>query len=59
LTIAGEKHDCFAEGLARNGAGVHADTTETLSSVDDCNFFLQLGGVDSALLRGRTRAEHN
>jgi len=53
LAKSRELQDRFAEGLARDGAGVGTDAADDFFAFDDADFFAELGGLDRSLLAGR------
>ena len=59
LAESGQVHHRLAEGLGRNGAGVHTDTANRTGTLDHRDALAQLGRLDGRALTGRTRSDHH
>lgn len=59
LAPAGEIERGFAQGLGRDGAGMHGNTADTAAFLDDQNLLFELGGLDGGPSSRRTAADNN
>lgn len=59
LAPAGEIERGFAQGLGRDGAGMHGNTADTAAFLDDQNLLFELGGLNGGPSSRRTAADNN
>ncbi len=58
LAKTGQEHHRFAQGFARDGADVDADTADHGFPLDDSDFLADLGRLNRGFLSGGTRTDH-
>ncbi len=59
LAPAGEVERRFAQGLRRDGAGVHRNAADAAALLDDQNPLFELGGLNGGPSSRRTAADNN